>query len=52
MKKFVSGIITGAVVSAGTVTAMNMVAQNNKKQHKTIGGTLHKLGDMADNIKK
>lgn len=52
MNKFINGMIAGAVVSASAVTAVNMVNQTSKKTHKTIGGTLHKLGDMADNMQK
>lgn len=51
MKKFVNGMITGAVMSAGAVTAMNMMSNSTKKQN-SVGTALHKLGDMADNIKK
>lgn len=51
MKKFMSGVITGAVVGS----TANIIMNNNKpkkKESKTIGKTLHSLGDMADNITK
>lgn len=52
MKKFVSGVIAGAVVgSATSVVAQNMT-NIKRKEHKTIGKTLHSLGDMADNFRK
>ncbi len=59
MNKFIGGLITGAVVSASAVTAMNMVHKQEKKREKhpanvanmgNIGTALHKLGDMAENI--
>lgn len=51
MNKFITGVIAGATVSS----AISMVTMNNQKDkkvhsEKTIGKTLHKLGDMADDM--
>ncbi|MFI3226150.1 MAG: hypothetical protein R3Y09_01960 [Clostridia bacterium] len=55
MSKFINGMIAGVVVGSATsmvVNSMHGTDKTSKKTHKTLGKTLHSLGDMAENIAK
>lgn len=56
MNKFVNGIIAGMVVGSAASVAVNNMNNSSgaKKQDpkKSIGKTLHSLGDMAENLGK
>ena len=52
MNKFVGGMIAGAAIGSVASVAVKNINIPKKREHQTIGKTLHTLGNMAENIIK